>query len=92
MLYERIGRQVHRYRIRNGLTQMQLAEAVGISQSFLGHIERGTRKMSIDTLCSLAAVLNCSVDDLLETGLQSTESMTASDLLRRVINLLEDEA
>ena len=92
MLYERIGRQIHKYRIRNGLTQEMLSEMAGISLSFLGHIERGTRKLSVDTLFRLAKALECSADDLL--GLQlllPEEESSVPELLRLALKLLEAE-
>jgi len=46
-------------------SQEQLAEKAGISVSFLGHIERGTRKMSLDSLYRIAKTLECSTDSLL---------------------------
>jgi DNA-binding XRE family transcriptional regulator len=43
--YMKIGRNIKRYRHWNELTQEQLAELIGVSTSFVGHIERGTRKI-----------------------------------------------
>ena len=43
----------------------ELAEKANISLSFLGHIERGTRKLSVESLYKLADALGCSVDSLL---------------------------
>ena len=65
MDYKCIGNRVLRRRIYMQYTQQQLAEKAGISTSFLGHIERGTRKMSLDTLCKIAKALECSTDFLL---------------------------
>lgn len=44
MDYRLLGARVQRARRINGLTQERLAEMAGISLSFMGHIERGTRK------------------------------------------------
>lgn len=62
----KIGRMVKRYRHWNELTQAQLAELIGVSTSFIGHIERGTRTMSIDTLCAICRVLGVSSDKILD--------------------------
>lgn len=64
--YTKIGRMVKRYRHWNDLTQAQLAELIGVSTSFVGHIERGSRKMSIDTLCAICRVLGVSSDKILD--------------------------
>lgn len=67
--YEYIGRMVKRYRHWNELTQAQLAELIGVSTSFVGHIERGSRKMSIDTLCAICRALGVSSDKILDLDL-----------------------
>ena len=43
-----------------GMSQKDLAEKVGISQSFLCDIEQGRSKPSIDTALKIAEVLNIS--------------------------------
>ena len=53
MDYRLLGARVQRARRINGLTQERLAEMAGISLSFMGHIERGTRKASVETLVAL---------------------------------------
>ena len=58
--YQDLGLRVRDARKAKHLTQEQLAEKVGISSSFMGHIERGTRIASIDTLVSICNVLSVS--------------------------------
>ena len=43
-----------------GMSQKELAEKAGISQSFLCYIEQGRSKPSIDTALKIAEVLNIS--------------------------------
>lgn len=43
--YVRFGKELRRIRRENGLTQKNLAEALGISQSILSSIERGKPKI-----------------------------------------------
>ena len=71
MDYLLLGKQIRRRRQALGWTQEQLAEAIGVSTSFIGHIERGSRKASIDTLVELANALEVSADYLLSTNLNS---------------------
>ena len=75
-MYIDIGRRIRRQRIKLKLTQEQLAEMAQISLSFMGHIERGTRALSVDTLCRIARALNCSTDALL--GLDFSDSSGAA--------------
>lgn len=63
--YLALGRTVRDLRKRRGLSQEVLAERCGISLSFLGHIERGTRKMSLETLVALADALDATPNALL---------------------------
>lgn len=59
------GQQIRRIRKQKRLTQEQLAELTDMSASFLGHIERGTRVASIDTLMKLCTALSVTPNDLL---------------------------
>jgi len=59
-------------RIRQGLTQLQIAEATGISQSLLSKYENGERTPTCGNLIALAKFLDTSVDYLL--GLTSERS------------------
>ena len=47
--YVQIGQKIKNLRNEAGLTQEQMAERCEISTSFLGHIERGTRMLSLET-------------------------------------------
>ena len=69
--YVEICRRIRRLRKRRRWTQAELAERADISTSFLGHIERGSRKLSVETLNRIALALNCSADALLGTGLEA---------------------
>jgi len=65
MDYKALGQQIKEHRKRLELTQMQVAFTTGISTSFLGHIERGTRKLSVETLLAIAHTLHTTPDVLL---------------------------
>lgn len=53
-------------RLERGLSQIELAEKVGISQAMLCYIERGTRVVSLPLAAQLASILGCKLEDLLE--------------------------
>lgn len=57
--------KIRHLRLERRMTQKQLADAMHVSCSLIGHIERGSRKPSLETLVSLCKVLNIPVDDLL---------------------------
>lgn len=73
MDYRDLGIRVRTIRRQAGMTQEELAEKVGISASFLGHIERGSRVASLETLVALCNTLNISPVYLLEASLLSTQ-------------------
>ena len=55
--YIKIGQRIRNQRKKKMLTQEQLAELTGISLSFVGHIERGTRAVSVETLARICKAL-----------------------------------
>ena len=74
------------------MTQEQLAERCGISPAFVGHIERGTRVMSLDKLWRLCVVLNMSADVLLDitpSGQENANTELALQHLQAAIEILK---
>jgi len=69
MDYVGLGTRIRKQRKTMQMTQDKLAELAGISLSFLGHIERGTRTASLDTIVRLANVMRVSTDFLLADSL-----------------------
>lgn len=63
--YGKMGMRIRQVRKAKGLSQNELAKKCGISMSFLGHIERGTRIMSMETFASICATLDAGADELL---------------------------
>ena len=68
MDYHRIGKRIQIRRKQCGYTQERLAEAANLSASYLSHIERGSKKTSLESLSRLATALDTSVDWLLTGG------------------------
>ncbi len=69
MNYKALGQQIRHQRQIKYLTQSDLAVKAHISTSFLGHIERGTRKASLETVINIANSLDIGVDPLLRDSL-----------------------
>jgi transcriptional regulator with XRE-family HTH domain len=72
MDYIDLGHRVRKQRTQRGWTQEALAERVNVSTSFVGHVERGTRKASLETLVAIANVLNVSLDYLLSGSMNNS--------------------
>ena len=57
--YRQIGLKIAYYRKLRGLTQEELAEQVGLTPAYIGHLEAPniSKALSLDTLFDIAAVL-----------------------------------
>jgi len=62
--YKLIGRRIKNARLNTGITQEYLSELVEVTPAFIGHIERGERSVSLQTLLKICMVLNVSTDYL----------------------------
>ena len=56
------GNRIRRARRHLDITQEQLAEATGLSTSFVGHVERGTRMPSAETLYKICKVIEITME------------------------------
>lgn len=63
--YSALGERIRKARKNLGLTQEELAEKCDLSTAHIGHIERGTRALSIESLIIISKTLNVSTDYLL---------------------------
>ncbi len=63
--YSKMGMRIRQIRKAKGWSQDDLAKKCGISMSFLGHIERGTRIMSLETFVNICMALEADADELL---------------------------
>ena len=97
MDYEKMGVRVRQQRELNNLTQSQLARKVGVTGSFIGHIERGEKKASVDTVVALCNALAVSPtmllqDSLSDGAMQSQLSFDEDnqDLMRGIMHVLRE--
>jgi len=96
--YEAMGRRIRRRRLERGYTQRALAECVNLSVSYYGHIERGTRIPSIETIVLLANELLVSTDYFLRDSLKAPVQIAKNPLfsnkdlhmLRAYLNAQQD--
>ena len=65
-LYEKFGLNVVFYRKRRKMTQLQLAELVGIDRSHISAIELGNVGVSFDVIFKLCEVLAVSPKELFD--------------------------
>ena len=62
--YIAIGDRIRKYRELSRMTQEQLSVSCSLSTGYIGHLERGTRSPSLETLVKISQILRVSLDDL----------------------------
>lgn len=83
-----IGNNIARYRDCAGLSQLQLAERVGVSTAFISRVERGQKRMKVQTLYATARALNVSCDALLS---QENDSVAHFENIKLLLKDQPDE-
>lgn len=76
MDYKKLGSRIREERLRLHLTQAQLAEAIDISDTYMGAIERGERSLTLDTLVRLVNRLGVTVDYMLADSVTDSDANT----------------
>lgn len=84
--YQAMGQRIRAKRKARHLTQAELAAQCNLSTSFMGHLERGSRVCSLETLIVLSDVLNISCEYILKGTQPSDESMMDEGARVRVLN------
>ena len=74
MDYKRLGKRIREERQHLNLTQAELAEAIDISDTYMGAIERGERSLTLDTLVRLVNRLGVTIDYLLADSVADSDS------------------
>lgn len=72
MDYKTLGKNIQHCRWELSLTQAELAEDVNLTTSYIGQIERGQRKITLDKLVLIAKRLGTNIDRLLGEQLAQT--------------------
>lgn len=66
--FQKLGERIAALRNARGLTQVQLADALGYSQQQVLSFEKGRRRVPVSALPELAKVLGVPVEELLGAG------------------------
>lgn len=82
MDYLALGRRIRQFRKEKGLTQVVLAEMIGMEPSNISHIERGATKVGLNTLVCIANALGCSLDDLACDSLMNDRESYNNEIVR----------
>lgn len=89
--YKLIGKRIQETRKRECLSQMALAEATGLSCSYISYIETGKKQPSLTALLLIVNVLGITMDELLSGNQAShpTDYQTDFDMLMEDCTLPE---
>ena len=72
-IYNIIGLNIKKYRVKKGITQQQLAEALLLSESFIAKLESKTyQTISIDTLEQIAEILDVDITKFFDRTVKRT--------------------
>ena len=85
----RFGRRVRELRKQKGLTQEQLAEAIGRSVDTVSNIERGSSLTRISTVAAIADVLGVSMSGMFESADDQLMAERDRSKARRLARLIE---
>lgn len=84
-----IGKRVRALRLREGMSQSELADVLGTHFSAISQLERGVRGLTIHQVIKLAKVLHVSTDEILLNGASKTPGSLRTGRLVRRFDLLE---
>ena len=73
MDYKKLGKRIREERTKQGFTQVTLSEKIGISDTFLGAIERGEKIPSLETMVNVANALGVTLDFLIAEPLDASD-------------------
>ena len=78
-----IGDRIKELRKEKGMTQKELANAMGVTASMIGQYETGIRIPKYETLERVAKALSISVETLMGKGIEVDLGLLAIDLIRK---------
>lgn len=61
-----LSRNIQKLRKQKSISQVDMAERIGVSPTYIGFIEQGVRNPSIKTLDKIARVLGVKMSELLD--------------------------
>lgn len=85
---ENYGTLIKDLRIKNGLTQNQVAESLGVTPGYISNVENNRTAMSLRILTYYARLVGCSLDSLVgELEPEYSETALDRELYRAITKL-----
>lgn len=92
MDFEKLGQRIRQQRKNMHMTQADLADKIDVSTSYIGHIERGLKHCSLETIVQLSNTLKISPDMLLQDSLDNARTDQFEDMSYTTRTMLNDIA
>ena len=89
--YASIGQKVKQIRLQKGVTQEQLAEAVGVGVTHISHLETGSGTVSLKVFLAIVNYLECSADEILCKEINTARPLVDSWLAELVADCDQTE-
>lgn len=83
---KKVGERIRKLRIQKGISQIELARAIAVSQTHMSNIEKGHAGISLWTAVKISRVLGCSIDSFADAEKYSDEPK-AADRLEKYIDI-----
>lgn len=87
-----LGNRIRQARTERNMSQMELAEACGISVPYVSDIERGKKCFSVDILLRIALALQFSTDWLLRLDIPQTDYAYHAEAAELLADCSQEEA
>lgn len=87
-----LGCRIRQARTNRNMSQIELAEACGISVPYVSDIERGKKCFSVDILLRIAQALQVSTDWLLRLDIPQTDYAYNTEAAELLKDCSQDEA
>ena len=88
---ESIGSRVKYHRLRNKISQEELADLAQVSRVHISYLERGERIPSMESFINIANALNVTSDDLLLDNLKRYGTLSDNELLSFMLDCNKTE-
>ena len=77
--YKKIGERIRKLRIQRGISQIELARAIDVSQTHMSNIKNGNTGISLWTAVKIIRELGCSIDSFADEERYNSENEKAAD-------------
>jgi transcriptional regulator with XRE-family HTH domain len=92
MWFKEMGKKIQKAREEKGMTQMDLAQALGITQAALSNYELGKRRLYLHQIEDIARLLQKNLDYFIPSPAENvqTDTLNASEVRKKIISKINN--